>query len=293
MKLISARQAWHDCFHESRDSTLAVAASKAQLGKRGRVANETHPERKDTNGRCAHMLAAGLVQAAINTLPKPLQHFGHCLYSPFANGQDLNVAHALVWFTAELPACSAKKREVAYTVALAALRSHQAAVMGRDPWGPAKVSEFVREWYGAKIDPANWMRDWHVIWEVLAHAVDKLDAKALRPVAEVIKRQHTIRSRAGWRWVEVDRALVAATRSVRYAALREGIQSRLQERLGTMDDHQLAAWFKRMRGYAKAYQDEWGDDILARPELHQRYHDRVAAYWGQRQRLKEVGKQVA
>ncbi|MDT4856468.1 hypothetical protein FQZ97_908590 [compost metagenome] len=279
--------------HERRDSTLAVAAEKAKLGKRGRVVNETHPERKDTNGRCAHMTAAGLVQNAIATLPKPLQHLGHFLYSAIANGHDMNVAHALVWFTAELPACSAKKREVAYCMALAAIQSHKAAVHGRDPWGPGRVAEFVLDWYGARVDVTNWARDWNAIWEVLAHTVDKLDAKALRPVAEVVRRQHTLRSREGWRWVEVDRALVAATRSVRYAALREGIQDRLQGRLQAMGEQHLAAWFKRMQGYARAYREEWGDDIVARPELHLRYHDRVSEYWRQRERLKEAGKQVA
>ena len=38
MRLISARQAWHDAFYESRSSVLAVAADKAALGKKGRVA---------------------------------------------------------------------------------------------------------------------------------------------------------------------------------------------------------------------------------------------------------------
>lgn len=35
MRLISARQAWHDAFYESRSSVLAVAADKAALGKKG------------------------------------------------------------------------------------------------------------------------------------------------------------------------------------------------------------------------------------------------------------------
>ncbi|MFG8423336.1 hypothetical protein ACEOSX_30520, partial [Pseudomonas aeruginosa] len=114
MRLISARQAWHDAFYESRSSVLAVAADKAALGKKGRVANETHPDRKDTNGRSAHMLAAGLVQAAIRSLPKPLQHFGHTLYSPLANGDDVAIAHGLVWIGSGLGQLTQRQGERAY-----------------------------------------------------------------------------------------------------------------------------------------------------------------------------------
>ncbi len=111
---------------------LAVAADKAALGKKGRVANETHPDRKDTNGRSAHMLAAGLVQAAIRSLPKPLQHFGHTLYSPLANGDDVAIAHGLVWIGAGLGQLTQRQGERAYWMALAAINSHKRAVNGRD-----------------------------------------------------------------------------------------------------------------------------------------------------------------
>lgn len=35
MKVISARQVWHDALHENRASALAVAAEQAALGKKG------------------------------------------------------------------------------------------------------------------------------------------------------------------------------------------------------------------------------------------------------------------
>ncbi|MHB9798461.1 hypothetical protein ACYCAX_11685 [Pseudomonas sp. MT3] len=288
MRLISARQAWHDCMYENRDSVLAVDAEKAKLGKRGRVANETHPDRKDTNGRTAHMLAAGLVQAAIGTLPKPLQHFGHTLYSPIANGQDLNIAHSLVWFTAELPACSQRRQEIAYWMALAAIKSHKAAVNGRDTWAPGQVCEFVRDWYGAGPSIPHWARDWAGIWERLAKAVDQLDAKALAPVAQVVAKQSGLRRGPGWRWLQTDRDVVAEQRAERYAVRRDHHQQRLAERLRSMSDQQLAAWAARMKGYSAAYREEWGDDILEQPHVHRRYHDRVAAYWSQKERLKHA-----
>lgn len=187
MRLIGARQAWHDAYHDSTPSTLEVAAAKAELGKRGRVANETFPSRQETNSRCAHMLASGLVQKAIASLPRPVQHFGHYLYSPIATGQDLNIAHALVWFTTQLEEMTQRRQAVAYWIALAALQSHRAMVHGREGWGPARVAAFVQDWSGVRLDPGNWARDWAGVWEALASSVDALDAKALAPVAAVIR----------------------------------------------------------------------------------------------------------
>lgn len=288
MKLISARQAWHDAFYENRSSVLAVAADKAALGKRGRVANETHPDRKDTNGKSAHMLAAGLIQSAIGTLPKPLQHFGHTLYSPLATGQDLNIAHALVWFTVELPECSVRRREIAYWMAMAAVKSHQAAVFGRDTWAPGQVCEFVRDWFGTGPSVHNWARDWSGIWERLAKSVDRLDAKALAPVAQVVAQQSGLRNGPGWRWLQADRDVVAEQRAGLYAQRREHHHQRLVERLRAMSDQQLSAWAARMRRYSDAYRAEWREDVYENPEVHQRYHDRVAAYWSQKERLKQA-----
>ncbi|EPF1480359.1 hypothetical protein ACSQPH_005865, partial [Pseudomonas aeruginosa] len=176
MRLISARQAWHDAFYESRSSVLAVAADKAALGKKGRVANETHPDRKDTNGRSAHMLAAGLVQAAIRSLPKPLQHFGHTLYSPLATGDDVAIAHGLVWIGAGLGQLTQRQGERAYWMALAAINSHKRAVNGRDTLRPGEVCLFIEERLGCRIDPGNWARDYASTWERLARHIDKLDA---------------------------------------------------------------------------------------------------------------------
>lgn len=293
MKLISARQAWRDALHESRDSVLAVAADRAALGKRGRVVGETMPSMLDSNGRCAHMLAAGLVQSAIATLPKPLQHFGHSLYSPVATGQDLNIAHALVWFNTEIPECSARRKEVAYWMALAAIKSHQALVSDREGWGPVRVRDFIFDWYGAKLTVSQWARDWATIWAAISSAVDRLDAKALAPVAAVVDRMDG-RRHDGWcRWDRHDRNQVADARASAYDQVRMGSVIRLQVRLSAMTDRQLRAWFRRMQAYASAYREEWGDDVVANPSRHQRYTDRVNEYWSQRQRVGDMKKQVA
>lgn len=288
MKLTSARQAWHDALYENRDSVLAVAAEKAKLGKRGRVANETHAERKDTNGKSAHMLAAGLVMSAIATLPKPLQHFGHTLYSPLATGDDVAIAHGLVWIGAGLGQLTQRQGERAYWMALAAINSHKRAVNGRDTLGPGEVCLFIEERLGCRIDPSHWARDYASTWERLARHVDKLDAQALKPVAEVVAKQSGLRKGPGWRWLENDRDVVAEVRAELYAQRREHHQQRLAERLLGMSAQQLSRWAARMKRYGEAYRAEWGDDVLELPEVHQRYHDRVAAYWTQRERLKQV-----
>ncbi|WP_219096575.1 hypothetical protein [Pseudomonas sp. UMAB-40] len=293
MKLISARQAWREALHESRDSVLAAAQERARLGKKGRVVGETMPSMRDSNGRCAHMLAAGLVQSAIGTLPKPLQHFGHALYSPIANGQDINVAHALVWLTVELGECTAKRKEVAYWMALAAIKSHQAAVNGREAWGPARVVEFVHDWYGTKVSVQNWARDWAGIWGAIARTVDSLDAKALKPVAAVIVRMGERRQPGACRWELYDREHVADLRAEAYAARRDFARDALRQRLGAMTVEQLRRWFHRMNVYGAAYRAEWGSDTQENPGRHLIYVDRITEYWNQRQRVGDVTKRVA
>lgn len=293
MKLISARQAWRDAMHEGRDSVLAAAAERAALGKRGRVVGETMPSMLDSNGRCAHMFAAGLVQSAIATLPKPVQHFGHALYSPVATGQDINIAHGLVWFTTELPECSARRREIAYWLALAAIKSHQAFVFGREGWGSTRVCEFILDWYGAKMDASHWARDWAALWDAIGKAIDKLDAKALKPVAAVIVRMNG-RNEPGWcRWDRHDREAVADARAQTYVERRDPARAALRRRLDAMGVTQLRRWFKRMSVYSQAYRDEWDTDVIESPTRHLLYSDRVAEYWNQRQRVGDVTSRVA
>lgn len=215
MKLIGARQAWHDAMHENRDSVMAVAAEQAKIGKKmaggeGRVVvmlenehgkevaksypvrtegvQETRSGRRLSEARCAHMLIAGLVMHAIDSLPKTLQHFGHFMYSPIVNGNDLSIAHGLAWLGSGLDSLGEKKRERAYWMALAALQSHKRMVTGRPGLTPTEVCVFVEERLGVRMHPDNWARDWAEVWEALAKHVDRLDARALAPVSEVVDR---------------------------------------------------------------------------------------------------------
>lgn len=294
MKLISARQAWREAMHENRDSVLAVAAERVKLGKRGRVLGETVTSSRNSNGRCAHMLAAGLVQKAIDTLPKPVQHFGHALYSPIAGAQDLVIAHALVWFKADIDLTPSRRRETAYWMALAAIRSHKSAVSGGEVWGPARIAEFVHDCYGVSISLSHWARDWAATWEILAKACDTLDAQALKPVAAVVVRMREQAPVAGLcRWDVMDRESVADARGRTYAERREAFVLRLRRRLNSMDEVALRRWFGRMRRYVEAYRGHWGSDVVENQARHAQFTDRIAEYWKQRHRLGDVQKRVA
>ena len=217
MRMIGARQAWHDAMHENRDSVMAVAAEVAKLQKREQakdgkviimlqnemgvevaksypaagkgdaVSRSTRTGRRLSEARCAHMLAAGLVQHAISSLPRPLQNLGHFFYSPLATGHDLAVAHSLVLSSADygIPQGRADK---GYWLVMAALQSHKGAMTRGSTFGPSEVCFFIEERLGCKMNRDNWSRDWAQIWEKVCRQIDRLDAKALAPVAAVVER---------------------------------------------------------------------------------------------------------
>ncbi|KEY88713.1 hypothetical protein MBA34_07210 [Pseudomonas capeferrum] len=215
MKVICARQAWHDALHEDRPSALAVAAEAAVIGRkfgsgenkimvmlenhdgkevakvykvRTEDVQETRSGRRLTESKCIHMLTAGLILLAIDSLPKSLRHFGNFLYSPIANGNDLSIAHGLVWLGSGLDSLTDRKKQRAYWMAMAALQSHKLLVAGREGMGPGAVCLFVEERTGEKMNPQNWARDWQEIWGRLGSQIDKLDRQALKPISAAVER---------------------------------------------------------------------------------------------------------
>ncbi|USS53675.1 hypothetical protein [Pseudomonas kermanshahensis] len=215
MKVICARQAWHDALHEDRPSALAVAAEAAVIGRkfgsgenkimvmlenhdgkevakvykvRTEDVQETRSGRRLTETKCIHMLTAGLILLAIDSLPKSLRHFGSFLYSPIANGNDLSIAHGLVWLGSGLDSLTDRKKQRAYWMAMTALQSHKLLVAGREGMGPGAVCLFVEERTGEKMNPQNWARDWQEIWERLGSQIDKLDRQALKPISAAVER---------------------------------------------------------------------------------------------------------
>ncbi|MCS9600143.1 hypothetical protein N1E34_32285 [Pseudomonas aeruginosa] len=224
MRLISARQAWQDAYNIPGASVMAKAIEDAEEATRktrakrrkklvARFPEGYQGESKEPEGlfpidsqiiaayetrtgraagnlnRCQHMLAAGKVMHAISTLPAPLQHLGHFLYSPLANGVDQNRAQSFLYFSADLPKMNKPRQEVAYWVALAAMHSWKDMVNGREEWWPGKVIQFLADWPGFVLYAANWERDWAAIWEIFMQELNRLDAQALVPVAQVVAAQ--------------------------------------------------------------------------------------------------------
>ncbi|AIN57961.1 hypothetical protein [Pseudomonas soli] len=215
MKVICARQAWHDALHEDRPSALAVAAEAAVIGRkfgsgdkkvmvmlenhegkevakvyevRTDGVQETRSGRRLTEARCIHMMTAGIVLMAIDSLPKMLRHFGHFLYSPIVNGNDLSIAHGLVWLGSGLDTMTERRKQRAYWMAMAALKSHKMLVAGNEAMGPGAVCMFVEDRTGEKMNPQNWARDWQEVWDRLCAQIDKLDRQALKPISAAIER---------------------------------------------------------------------------------------------------------
>jgi len=221
MRLISPRQAWHDAQYESRGSITAAILDHAKIktkraaekrrtieavfaavgddeedrikiaAQRMEVQETRRTARDNSTARSAHMATMGRIQAAISSLPKPLQHFGHHLYSPLNNVRDQDVARTLVWFSWSRPAGMSKVKESrAYCMVMPALMSYVGVVVGgREEWGPSRIAQFVADWYGERISISQWTRDWAPIWEGLLRTITELDQKALEPVEQAITEE--------------------------------------------------------------------------------------------------------
>lgn len=190
MKIISARQAWHDCYYQPWDSVMSVAADWARLGTAvqttGKATNASH---------AAHQALAGRVQAAIATLPACLQAFGHHMYSPIATDADRETAEDAVFAVAiqDGATLTAKKYERAEYVAKGVLLRYRAMNQGgmggcRDRLAsPADFRAWLEAVYGVQLSSQNWEREWGGFIEACFAACNRLDRAALGPVAMVLE----------------------------------------------------------------------------------------------------------
>jgi hypothetical protein len=216
MRLISARQAWTDSQHESNASITAVASEKAESASqikkararrhevvfaavgdekeeriklvRQRISiSETRrtPIGKST-ARAAHLAAMGKVQRAIGTLPFQVQQFGHYLYHPCMTMQHVMNAVMLITAKAELPDLTSAKRVKAQYLVTLALQSYKQGALGGEEWGPARIADEMKAFFGVSIDPKNWTRDWAALWESLNDIIEKVDLEAQSPLWQVI-----------------------------------------------------------------------------------------------------------
>lgn len=190
MRIISARQAWHDCFYQPWDSVMSVAAEWAQLG-----ASVQRTAKAVNSNHAAHQALAGRVQSAITTLPYCLQAFGHHMYSPIATASDREAAEDAVFARAagKVPAMREAKYRQAEYVAKGVLHRYRAinqGGMGQNQdllEGPASFVKMLKETYGIELLEQNWNRDWRDFAEVCFDACNDLDRAALRPVAMTLE----------------------------------------------------------------------------------------------------------
>lgn len=190
MKLISARQAWHDAYYQPWDSVMSVAAEWAKLGA------SVQTTCKSINAsHAAHQALAGMVQSAIGTLPDALQAFGHHLYSPIATDDDRELAEDAVFVLAmqgQSRMTAAKLDRAGYVVkgVLYRYRRMNQGGQGGNP-DPLEKPESFRawlfDWYGVRLASENWSREWDSFVEACFKACNELDREALRPIAMAIE----------------------------------------------------------------------------------------------------------
>lgn len=189
MKLISARQAWHDAYYQPWDSVTSMMAEWARLGTSVqttcRSVNASH---------AAHQALAGAIQAVIGMLPTQPRAFGHFMYSPLTmEDQNEIAAHAVFTKAVSLvPAMRQSKYDKARSVAKGVLYRYQRMNQGgqggcADPLiNPEAFRQWLDDWYGVTLDSRNWDREWGVFIEACFKECNELDRKALGPVAAVL-----------------------------------------------------------------------------------------------------------
>jgi hypothetical protein len=216
MKLIGARQAWTDSQHESNASITAVAAEKAESAVKIKKAKPSRREavfpamgedkeerftvprqrvsisetRRTPLGRstarAAHLVTMGKIQHAIGTLPFKVQQFGHFLYHPCMTMQHVMNAEKLILSDADFSEMTAAKVAKAQCLVTVALQSYKAEITGAAEWGPARVADALKAFYGVALEPKHWDRDWITVWVALKEVIQARDIEAQSPIWQVI-----------------------------------------------------------------------------------------------------------
>ena len=190
MRLISARQAWHDCFYQRGRCSLEVLVDRALWG---RVQLSEIDRSLDV---IAHQALAGKFQHAIASLPEGVQCFGNYLYAPEISTRVSNSwlegAHDLVWDRwAGRADLSAGKQQQAYWVVRGVLFRYRAMMQGgmslNDPLSqPAQFRAWMADNHGVALDRRNWSREWGRVIDALIEVCNRVDIEALAPVTRVL-----------------------------------------------------------------------------------------------------------
>lgn len=215
MQFISARQAWHDAFDNSADSTLASGLEARKLGviarssgamsgnwKKTKEGSTDNGKFRDDSGKQIHRARAGLVQCAITRLPERLRRFGMYLYAPvsFITIEDGEEAVAAVyqavykqWFSnlPEKPNHSKYQdtlEVLPFLIRAFLMRHKQITTFHKDPFvKPKELRTYLYQEYGVEISPQNFTRDWGKVIDLIKTEIDRLDKASLVPVSKVVE----------------------------------------------------------------------------------------------------------
>lgn len=198
MRLITARQAWHDAYYTPWDSVISRALEQAKLGRWVQTT-----ERNGSLGRIVHQVTAGRVQHAIASLPANLQCLGHHLYAPVIDTPTSNAweeaavelvySEFLCW--SDVRKLSREKLQQAEYVARGVLLRYRHMVQGGqganpDPMAAPRVFRaWLADHHGVVLDRRNWSREWGWILQELFRFCGELDARALSPVSALISHR--------------------------------------------------------------------------------------------------------
>lgn len=183
MEYISARLAWHDAYYVRSSSSIDSAAEIAMLGTRVQTTEYCNA----STNHAAHMLMAGKVQSAINTLPVNLQQLGHWLYAPLTIEEGNCIVEEVQEFVFEKSGLNSDDED-GYWLTRAVMMNYQDVVMNREQRLHRKglIREYLADWFGVNIPANNWSRYQSPKLKQLWHTIDDLDAQALRPVSAVV-----------------------------------------------------------------------------------------------------------
>lgn len=193
MRLISARQAWHDCMYQGGTTMLENLVDRSVWGQ------VQFSEIDNSLQQIAHQALSGRFQHAIASLPAGLQCFGHNLYAPEVSTRLSNhwseVGHALLWESWDKrEELAEEKQRQAQWVAAGVLYRYRFMVQGGmgNP-DPLEQPRLFRAWlqdrYGVILDRRNWSREWGWIVQELFRVCDGLDRDTLRPLVAVLSQE--------------------------------------------------------------------------------------------------------
>ncbi|MFK3910221.1 hypothetical protein ACI2KD_19480 [Pseudomonas monteilii] len=190
MRLNTARQAWHDCYHTSSDQQGRALERLGALGTRVQV---TTGQRG--TGRATHQALAGRVQAAIATLRRPLKAFGDFMYCPQLDIDTQEVAQEVVFTLVQQrsPRMTAAKREQLDYVVKGVMARYRYMHQGGQSANadPLVAPEAFRAWldahYGVALESTNWTRNWGGAVSLIFACCEDLDAVVLAPVMDALQ----------------------------------------------------------------------------------------------------------